>query len=202
MRVVIIGATGRTGQQVTEQALIRGHSVTAVVRSVSAESKEGLKTVVADPCKAEALTAALSEQDAVISCLGHRPGGNLWLVRDAAVATLQAMQQNGVKRFVIVSGALLYPTLNPVALLLKRLMAVKLTDGRAAEDVITQSDTGWTIVRPPRLLNGTVSKGYSIVAGPKPSLTWSLQFRDLAACLLDLSEGASHVGQIVGVASL
>ena len=35
MRFVIIGATGRTGQQVTEQALMRGHSVTALVRIIS-----------------------------------------------------------------------------------------------------------------------------------------------------------------------
>ncbi len=202
MRVVIIGATGRTGQQVTEQALMRGHSVTTVVRNLPPERKEGLQTILADPCNTEALTSALSQQDAVISCLGQRAGGNPWLVRDAAAATLQAMQQTGVKRFVIVSGALLYPTFNPMALLLKRLMADKLNDGRAAEDAITQSDADWTIVRPPRLLDGPKSKGYKFVTGPKPSLTWSLQFRDLAACLLDLSEGKSYIGEIVGVASL
>jgi putative NADH-flavin reductase len=202
MRVVIIGTTGRTGQQVTEQALTRGHSVTAIVRKPSPERKGGLQAIVADPRKTEALTLALSEQDAVISCLGQRAGGNPWLVRDAAAATIQAMQQTGVKRFVVVSGALLYPTFNPVALLLRRLMADKLTDGRAAEHVITQSDTDWTIVRPPRLLDGTESKGYRLVTGQKPNLTWSLQFRDLAACLLDLSEGKSHIGEIVGVASL
>lgn len=99
------------------------------------------------------------------------------------------MQRSGVERFVIVSGALLYPTLNPVALLLKHLMADKLTDGRAAEAVITSSDVDWTIVRPPRLLEGTDSKWYRIETGTRPSLTWSLQFRDLAACLLDLCEG-------------
>ena len=95
----------------------------------------------------------------MISCLGQRAEGNPWLVRDAAAATLQAMQQTGLKRFVIVSGALLYPTFNPMALLLKRLMAVKLTDGRAAENAITQSEADWTIVRPPRLVDGAESKG-------------------------------------------
>ena len=202
MRLVIIGASGRTGQQVAEQALMRGHSVTAVVRNLSLEGKNGLQIVVADPCRTEALTSAFSEQDAVISCLGQRAGGNPWLVRDAAAATLQAMQQTGVKRFVIVSGALLYPTFNPVALLLKHFMADKLTDGRAAEDAVTRSEADWTIVRPPRLLDGTETKGYRLETGPKPSLTWSLQFRDLAACLLDLSEGGSHIGEVVGVASV
>ncbi len=202
MRLVIIGATGRTGQQVTEQALRRGHSVTAVVRSRSLTEQKGLDMVIADPCKAEELASAMAEGDAVISCLGQRAGGNPWLVRDAAAATVNAMQSGGVKRFVIVSGALLYPTLNPVALLLKRMMASKLADGRAAEDTITRSDTDWTIARPPRLRKGTATKGYRIETGTKPALTWNLQFRDLAACLLDLSESTSHLREIVGVASL
>lgn len=202
MRLVVIGASGRTGQQVTEQALLRGHSVTAIVRNFSLERKEGLHMVVADPCKTEELTSAFLEQDAVISCLGQRAGGNPWLVRDAAAATLQAMQRTGVKRFVIVSGALLYPTFNPVALLLKHFMADKLTDGRVAENAITRSESDWTIVRPPRLLDGTENRGYRLKTGTRPSLTWSLQFRDLAACLLDLSESKSHIGEVVGVASL
>lgn len=201
MRLVIIGATGRTGKQVTEQALMRGYSVTAVVRNSRLDEKKGLRVVVADPCKIEQLMPAFVEQDAVISCLGHRAGGNPWLVRDAAVATLQAMQQSALKRFVIVSGALLYPTLNPVAMLLKLFMADRLTDGRAAEDAVTESDADWTIVRPPRLLEGNTNKGYRLETGNKPNMTWSLQFRDLAACLLDLSAGNSHCRQIVGVAS-
>lgn len=88
MRLLILGASGRTGQQVTEQALIRGHSVTAVVRNLPHDGKKGLHIVVADPCKLQELVPAMSEQDAVIPCLGHRAGGNAWLVRDAAAATL------------------------------------------------------------------------------------------------------------------
>jgi putative NADH-flavin reductase len=145
---------------------------------------------------------AFAGQDAVISCLGQRPGGNPWLVRDAAIATLQAMQQTGLKRLVIVSGALLYPSRNPLALFLKKLMADKLMDGRAAEDAIISSDTNWTLVRPPRLLEGNDKKGYRIETGARPSLTWSLQFVDLAACLLNLCEQGTYTREIVGVASL
>ena len=34
MRLFVIGATGRTGQEIVQQALDRGHKVTAVVRSL------------------------------------------------------------------------------------------------------------------------------------------------------------------------
>lgn len=202
MRFVVIGGTGRTGRQVTKQALVRGHTVTAIVRNSSLDGESNLSVVVADPCKVEQIIPAFTGQDAVISCLGQRPGENPWLVRDAAIATLQAMQQTGLKRLVIVSGALLYPSQNPLTLFLKRLMVNKLKDGRAAEDAIISSDTNWTLVRPPRLVEGNDKKGYRIETGARPSLTWSLQFVDLADCLLDLSEQEACTRKIVGVASL
>ena len=131
MHFVVLGATGRTGSQVVERALQRGHSVTAVVRGASLKEVESLRVVVADPCNTEDLVTILTGQDAVISCLGQRPGGSPWFVRDAAKAMLEAMQKAKVRRYVIVSGALLYPTHNPSVLLLKRLMAKKLVDTRA-----------------------------------------------------------------------
>lgn len=201
MRLVVVGATGRTGQQVVEQALKRGHSVTAVVRSASMKETEGLRVVVADPCKTEDLTPILAGNDAVISCLGQRPGGNPWIVRDAAKAMLDVLQSAGVPRYLVVSGALLYPSLNPLVLLLKRVMAHKLLDTRAAEDLLFAAELDWTIVRPPHLREGTAGEGYRIEAGPRPHLTWGLQFRDLAACLLDLAEGDRFTRQVVGVAS-
>jgi putative NADH-flavin reductase len=33
MKLFVIGATGRTGQEIVQQALARGHHVTALVRS-------------------------------------------------------------------------------------------------------------------------------------------------------------------------
>ena len=176
--------------------------MTAIVRSSTLDGKNNLHVVVADPCDVEQMMPAFTGQDAVISCLGQRAGGNPWIVRDAAAATLRAMQQTGLERLVIVSGALLYPSRNPLALLLKKFMADKLMDGRAAENAVTTSNTNWTVVRPPRLLEGTERKGYRIETGSRPSLTWSLQFQDLATCLLDLSEDGNYAREIVGVASL
>ena len=198
MRLAVLGATGSTGRHVTEQALARGHEVTAIVRN-SLAAKKGFRVAVGDVCKPEELIPAFAGQDAVISCLGQRKGGNPWIVRDAAVATLQAMQQSGLARLVIVSGALLYPSWNPLVLLLKQVMADRLTDGRAAEAAVTESSAKWTIVRPPRLQEGNESKGYRI--DTQPQMMRSLRFGDLAACLLDLSEGEGFLREIVGVSS-
>jgi putative NADH-flavin reductase len=201
MRLLIVGATGRTGQKVTEQALERGHNVTALVRRPSLKHAEGLHIVIADPCNIEELISALAGQDAVISCLGQRPSGNPWLVRDAAIAMLDALQRTGVRRYLIVSGALLFPSRNPFVLLLKRIMADKLADARATENAVSAANVDWTIVRPPHLREGDRSKKYRIETGVHPVLTWGLQFRDLAGCLLDLAEGEGYLRQVIGVAS-
>ncbi len=53
MRLLIVGATGRTGEKVTEQALARGHNVMALVHRPSLKPAEGFQAVVADPCNIE-----------------------------------------------------------------------------------------------------------------------------------------------------
>jgi hypothetical protein len=51
------------------------------------------------------------------------------------------------------------------------------------------------------LREGDRSKKYRIETGVHPVLTWGLQFRDLAGCLLDLAEGEGYLRQVIGVAS-
>ena len=202
MNLLIIGATGRTGQQVTAQAIERGHSVTALVRTPSLQPRERLNVNTGDPRRLEDVSAALPGHDAVISCIGHTGPSTPWLVSEAASVLLAAMERLQVKRYVILSGGLLFPSLNPAALLLRIMIAKRLADARAMEKVVCASDVDWTIVRPPHLKNG-IAKGYKAKVGGLPSNGWSgLQFADLAACLLDVVEGRKYIRQIVGVASV
>jgi putative NADH-flavin reductase len=202
MNLLIIGATGRTGRFVTTQAIDRGHSVTALVRTPSLQSRERLNVIVGDPRRMEDLIAALPCQDAVISCIGHTGPNSPWLVSEAASVTLAAMDRLQVKRYVILSGGLLFPTFNPVVLVLRVILAKRLADARAMEELVRASNIDWTIVRPPHLKSGMTAKGYRVKVGGPPSNGWSgLQFTDLADCLLDTVEGGKYIRQIVGVTS-
>jgi uncharacterized protein YbjT (DUF2867 family) len=114
---------------------------------------------------------------------------------------LAAMDWLQVKRYVVLSGGLLFPAFNPAALVLRVMLAKRLADTRAMEKVVRASNIDWTIVRPPHLKNG--AKGYRAKMGGPPSNGWSgLQFTDLAACLLDTVEGEKYNRQIVGVTSV
>src|SRR5713226_7091416 len=73
-RVLIVGATGGTGRQLVEQALERGHVVTALARDPSALRVEHprLTVVRGNVLDYPSVEAAVRGQDAVLSALGHK----------------------------------------------------------------------------------------------------------------------------------
>ena len=76
--------------------------MTALVRGACPASRDGLTNVIADLCQPKDLAAVLPGHDAVISCLGHRPNGNISLVKDAAEAMVEAMQQARAKCYLTI----------------------------------------------------------------------------------------------------
>src|SRR5262245_66633491 len=74
MKIFVIGATGRTGREVVEQALARGHDVTAFVRSPEAIglTNERLAVIKGEATEEDQLVKAMQNHDAVVSTLGPR----------------------------------------------------------------------------------------------------------------------------------
>src|ERR1700756_3957518 len=108
MKLFVIGATGRTGQEIVQQALARGHHVTAFVRSPESITlkNEELSVFKGNATDENQLFNAMQNHDAVVSTLGPRevfkPSS---LLKDSAHATTHAMQRSGVKRLVVLSAA-------------------------------------------------------------------------------------------------
>lgn len=201
MKLLVIGATGRTGRLVTAQALARGHEVTALVRRSSAlDPAEHLRIVVGDPLRVDALAPILEGQDVVISCLGQRSPQDARLLQDAATAALTAMTRSGVHRYLVVSQGLLFPSRNPLVLFLRLILARPFADTIAMENLIRKADVGWTIVRAPRLLEYGAACGYRVEVEARPRGALTMQYADLAAFLVDQAEKPAHVNQIVGIA--
>ena len=104
-KVAIIGATGRAGSQLLEEALRRGHSVTAIARDTSKiGQRAGVVSKTVDALDAEALQAAVADHDVVISA-AH-------FATLPASAVIGPVKKAGVKRLLVVGGAgsLLLPT--------------------------------------------------------------------------------------------
>ena len=98
MTIAVIGATGRAGSRIVDEALRRGHTVTAVARnpeSLAAQPRLSLKA--ADANDAAQLAAAIAGNDAVVSAVP-------FIDSDPQVL-INAVRRSGVKRYLIVGGA-------------------------------------------------------------------------------------------------
>jgi len=106
MKVLVIGATGRTGRHAVRQLLAAGHEVTAFARNPSTvtELSESLRVVRGDARDAESIDRAVHGQDAVLVAFGGRS-----LKKDDVQEVLMrnltaAMTRHGVARLVNLSA--------------------------------------------------------------------------------------------------
>lgn len=109
MKIAIIGATGYVGSAVLNEALHRGHEVTAIARNtdkITAKNAK-LKVVSANIDNNDNLVKILAGHDAVVSAYNAGlTNPNLYNDFIKGSETIQqATKLAGVKRFLIVGGA-------------------------------------------------------------------------------------------------
>jgi putative NADH-flavin reductase len=140
MKLFVIGASGRTGREIVQQTLARGHQVTAFVRSPESVKLRNERLTVAkgNVMDEKQLFEAMQNHDAVLSTLGPRePFKPSSVLHDSALATTRAMNRSGVKRLVILSAAAHFPGVpnRIISFILRNHMR----DSRAMEELVQGS---------------------------------------------------------------
>src|SRR5689334_12183458 len=98
MKIAIVGATGNVGSRLVDEALSRGHRVTAVARNASRLPLDANLTFSGvDATHPDQLSEALRGHDVVISATPFRN------VRPDSL--ISAVRLSGVKRYLVVGGA-------------------------------------------------------------------------------------------------
>ncbi len=108
MKIALFGVTGRIGRRIAQEALNRGHSVTAVARDPSRSPlrHERLTVVKGDVTDAAGIAAAVAGHDMVVSAVGpDLSKGVGTLLPDAARALREGLKKGRAKRLLIVGGA-------------------------------------------------------------------------------------------------
>ena len=163
-----MGATGGTGRQLVAQALERGYAVTALVRDSSRLQVDHpqLTVIEGDVLDSASVEAAMRNQDAVVSALGHKRF--FYPTRILSQGTrniLQAMETHGVQRLVCETslgigdsaGRMgLYYTLFTIPVILP----FYFWDKTRQERIIAESNVEWVIVRPGVLTNADKRGSY------------------------------------------
>lgn len=105
MKLFLFGVTGNAGQAILQEALSRGHVVTAAARQTGFFHPIGKASVVtADVLDAASLKDAIKGHDAVVVAISGRKSGHDTVAR-AATNLLATMPEAGVSRLLWVGGA-------------------------------------------------------------------------------------------------
>ncbi|WP_428483451.1 NAD(P)-dependent oxidoreductase [Rhodopila sp.] len=161
MKVLVLGATGGTGRLIVRNALAKGDSVVALVRSKArARDLPAADVIEGDARDEAALSRALDGCDAVISALGTglSPFREVTLLSTATRALVAAMIRSGARRLVCITGMGAGDSRGHGGFLNDRLILPLLLrnvykDKDRQEAAIRASSLDWVIVRPAVLNN-------------------------------------------------
>ena len=197
-RVAIIGGHGKVALQLAKDLAANGHQVTSLVRNpdhVTEVAATGAAPVVADVEKLD--TAGIAEklagQDAVIwsaGAGGGSPERTYAVDRDAAIRSMDAASQAGVRRYVMVSymgagkdhGVPSDNSFFPYA-----------EAKAAADEHLRHSSLDWTILGPSALTDDPGTGRISIGPGQDGSVSRA----DVAAVAAEVLEHPGSVGRFI-----
>jgi uncharacterized protein YbjT (DUF2867 family) len=191
MRLVVLGAGGRTGRRVVEGAVAAGHEVVAVARG-GLDLPAGVRLVRGDVTGPGVVADAVAGADAVVSCLGVTGRGGGRPSAEAARRLTEVLDRGA--RVVGVAGAGIDvpgdrkgPGARIVSALTRRLAGEVFADKQEEHAVLAASSLVHTVVRPPRLVEGP-GRGDAVLTTEAPGLTARpLPRADLAAVMLRLA---------------
>lgn len=208
-KLLILGATGGTGQQLVAQALDAGHQVTAFVRRPDKMAKhhERLRVVAGDVASGgPPLDHAMQGQHAVLSALGRgRSFKAERLIERSVPAIVAAMQAHKVRRLIFTSAIGVGETAAQSPFMMRvfaRLMLREIyADKLAGEMAIRRSGLEWTIVHPTMLTDGPLTRRYR--SGEKLTLTGmpKVSRADVAHFMISQLDDRTYINKVVLVSS-
>jgi len=107
MKIAVFGAGGRIGSRIVDEALNKGHNVTAVVRHPENYTKihQHLKVAKADLFNSQDVETGAFDQDAVVSAYSPAAGVPPSTITEVALPLINGLKQAHVKRLIVVGGA-------------------------------------------------------------------------------------------------
>jgi putative NADH-flavin reductase len=169
MNITIIGASAGIGLETVKRGLNRNHSITTLSRTeIKIEEKKSLNMILGDATNKADLINSIQNADALIVTLGT--GKNMkttTLFSDFAKLIIEIHRDNKIDiPFIFVTGFGAGESKNYVSWLVKMFLKYFLKDVYAdktkMEEIITNSNLNWTVVRPGRLLDKELTEKYRV----------------------------------------
>jgi hypothetical protein len=218
--IVVYGATGEVGSLVVQEALDRGHRVTAVSRSPEQVKMQHdkLSVVKGDLLDPASVTETVTGQDVVVVSVrgvigdSGSPQSALQFIAAETVVDVLYRQQDRAPRLIHVGGSgalevepgVLFAEKLPKILLPKKLEVEILGQILALEFYHKVDDVTWTYITPPKNFTDGPRTGVFRVGGNRALQDARGRTRvsraDFAVALIDEAEQARHVRKQFSVA--
>jgi putative NADH-flavin reductase len=215
MKILLLGATGRTGKLIIAEAIKRGHKISAIARDPEKLKDFAIDITKGTPYDYETVENAIIGCDAVISTLNvSRKTDNPWakltspkdMISFSASNAIKAMEKEGIKRFVAI-GALgagrSWKTSPAILKLVISLSNLKFAfrDHGKQEEILENSAIDYTVCRAPMLSDKYNATGaVATPEGSKPANT-VLSRNSAAEFFLDIIEKKEHIREIISLAN-
>jgi uncharacterized protein YbjT (DUF2867 family) len=215
MRILLLGATGRTGIHIIEAAQKRGHTISAIARNPARLKEYGIDITQGTPYDHAKVEDAITGCDAVINTLNvSRVSDNPWarlsspqdLISRSAANALRAMQDNGIKRFVALSTIGAGRSWKSTPLILKLIVSTSnlkfaFRDHGRQETMLEESQVEYTICRSPMLSAKRNETGaIATPEGTKPA-SMVLSRNSAAEFFLDIIEKRKFISEAVSLSN-
>lgn len=198
MKVVVYGATGRSGSQIVKELLSRGHEVAAVARNTD-KAPAGVIAKQDDLSDVNRIAEIIAGSDAVVSAY-MPPADDTDQLVAVTEREIAAVKKAGDMRLVVVGGAASLEVAPGVTLLasghlLKEWVAIATAHDKALK-VLRASDINWTYFSPAAFFvrgerTGTFRLGTDqLITDDKGDSR--ISFEDYAVALVDELERPKH----------
>jgi uncharacterized protein YbjT (DUF2867 family) len=204
MRILLLGATGRTGKHLLEQTLKHGHIVRVLVREKQKIpfQKYNLSVFEGTPSDKVSLDNAMQGCEAVLSALNisrkyEFPWAGLRTPKDFLSTTMKNIielsSKNNIRRVVFISAWGVTETKRDLPAWFRWLvdhssLRYQYLEHESQERLAKSSNLDWTAVRPVFLSNSLSKKEILVTENNNPKPNLYISRRNLAAFMLQVLE--------------
>lgn len=210
MKIGIIGATGKAGQEILKEAQSRGHEVTAIVRNAQKVTDASVAVLEKDVFHLQA--EDVKGLDVIVNAFGA-PAGQEHLHVEAGKKLIDILTNASNTRLIVVGGAgsLFVDEAKTISLVdtpefPKEYFATASQQGQNLKDLQKTEGLKWTFLSPAAFFNPEGKRTGSYVKGKDHLIVNSkgdsyVSYADYALALVDEIEQAAHVGERFTVVS-
>ena len=206
MNVAIIGATGGIGLETVQQALNKGHRVTALSRNTkNIPPHPNLVRLNGDATRLTDLKTAMDGTDALLLTVGTKVKKNTTLFSQIARVLIQAVEETRYQNPVIIITGFGAGDSKPYLSFFMRTIIYlflkdQYKDKTLMEDLIHASNLNWEIVRPGILKNGSHTGHYRVLTSLKNGMrVGKISRADVADYLITEAERKTNLGKKINL---